>query len=118
MMHGEVRERLQQTTYGNLKVHHLLRKGAHLVVEAEAVFANIVCGEYKVTLALLCAIENESVSGADDGIIDIERTTGLYLFADMSDLVLALSVGEEQIPREGLTVLAPGIDVQRSRRPA
>lgn len=56
-------------------VNHLVGKGADAVVEAEAVFANVLCGEDKVALALLCAVEDDLLfarlaTGAVDCIID------------------------------------------------
>jgi hypothetical protein len=50
-------------TYSNLEVHHLLCKSAHLVVEAEPVFADIVRREDKVALSLLCAVEDDLFCG-------------------------------------------------------
>jgi hypothetical protein len=40
-------------TDSNLKVNKLLGERAHLVVEAELVFADLVCREDKVSLSLL-----------------------------------------------------------------
>lgn len=77
----------QGKTYGNLEIHHLLRKCAHLVAETELVLSNIIRGEDKVTLTLLCTIDNDFISRTSDFVIDIERTTGLYLFAYSSVLL-------------------------------
>jgi hypothetical protein len=86
-----MRQKSQQgKTYGNLKIHHLLRKCAHLVVETEFVLSNIVCGEDEVALTFLCTIENDLVSRTGDFVVDIERTARLYLFA-YSSVLLVLS---------------------------
>lgn len=42
--------------YGDFEVYHFLGEGAHFVVEAEFVFACVVGGEDKVTLALFGAV--------------------------------------------------------------
>lgn len=42
--------------YRYFKVHHFLCYSGDGIVEAEAVFANVVCGEDKVSLALLLPI--------------------------------------------------------------
>lgn len=42
----------------DFEIDELVGKGADGVVEAEAVFAYLLCGEYVVALALLCAIED------------------------------------------------------------
>ena len=59
-------------TYGNFKVHQLLCKRAHLVVEAEAVISNIACSEHEVTLALPCAIKNNLISRTGNYVIDVK----------------------------------------------
>lgn len=61
-------------TYGDLKVHHLLDPGAHLVVEAEAVFPLLFCCEDEVPLALLRALHYYPVIGADYAVINVEGT--------------------------------------------
>ena len=43
---------------GDLKVDHLVGKGADAVVKAETVFAGLVGGEDKVALAFLGAVED------------------------------------------------------------
>jgi hypothetical protein len=65
-------EALVYTTYSDLKVDHLLRECAHLVVEAEPVLSGIVGREDKVTLSLLRSVENDLVCGTNDRVIDIE----------------------------------------------
>ena len=65
--------------YGNLKVNHLLRVCAHVVVEAELVLADLVGGEDKVALALLLALHDGLGAGASHIIVDIERAAGLNL---------------------------------------
>jgi len=63
---------LRGFTYGDFEIDHLLRKSAHLVVEAETVFSHIVCREYKVALSLLGSIQDGLVCWADNQIVDIE----------------------------------------------
>lgn len=45
----------RERPYSDLKIHHLLRKRRHLVVEAEAVFTNVVGREDEVALPLFLA---------------------------------------------------------------
>jgi hypothetical protein len=59
-------------TYSNLKVYHLLGKGAHLIVEAEPVFSRIIRREYEIALALLRSIKDDLVRRANDRVVDIE----------------------------------------------
>jgi len=66
--------------YGNLKVHKFLSKCAHLVVEAESVFARVGCCEDEVALSLLLPIHNDLVIRSNYLIIDVERSSSLDLF--------------------------------------
>ena len=66
-------------TYRDLKVHELLCPGAHLVVEAEPVLADIIRREHKITLLLLLALQNDTFLRSHDFVIDIEGSTGLNL---------------------------------------
>jgi hypothetical protein len=67
------------TTYSNLKVHHLLRKRAHLIVEAKLIFPHIIRRKHKVALSLFRAIKDKLVHGTDNRVVDIERAAGLDL---------------------------------------
>lgn len=71
-------------TYGDLEIDHLLGESAHLIVEAEAVFAHVKRCEDKIALSLLGAVENDFVCGADNRVVDIERASGLHLFTRSS----------------------------------
>ncbi len=64
----------------NLKVHHLLGKRRHLVVEAERILARLVGREDKVALALLLAVHDLLVAGALDGVVHVKRTASLDLY--------------------------------------
>ena len=67
-------------TYRDLKVDDLLRERRDLVVEAEAVFAQLLRREHKVALALLFALQDDAVLGAPgDLIVDVEGAAGLDL---------------------------------------
>ena len=68
-----------RATHRDLEVHDLLGKRAHLVVEAESVFANFVGGEDKVSLPLPIAFYDLVFVGPDDFVIDVEGTAGLDL---------------------------------------
>ena len=68
-------------TYGDLEIDHLLGESAHLIVEAEAVFAHVKRCEDEIALSLLGSVENDFVCGADNRVVDIERASGLHLFA-------------------------------------
>jgi hypothetical protein len=65
--------------YGDFKIHHLLRKRAHLVVEAEAVLADIIGRKNKVSLPLLGAVEYDLVRGANDAVVHVEGAARLHL---------------------------------------
>ena len=71
-------------TYGDLEIDHLLGKRAHLIVEAEAVFAHVKRCEDKIALSLLGAVEDDFVCGADNRVVDIERASRLHLFTCLS----------------------------------
>lgn len=71
-------------TYRNLKVHHLLRKRRHLIVEAEPILPDTLRRKYKISLSLLGAIQNDLFAGGDYRVIDIERTAGLDLKFNVS----------------------------------
>lgn len=66
-------------THRNLEINHLLGKGRHLVVEAEAVFSDALGCEDKVALSLFGSIHDDLVTGRGHGEIDIEGATGLDL---------------------------------------
>lgn len=68
-----------QRTYGNLKIYHLLRKRAHLIVEAKSVLSDIVRRKDKVALSLLCSIKNELICRSGNRVVDIEGAAGLDL---------------------------------------
>lgn len=68
-----------RAAYRDFEVNHLVRDGAHLVVEAEAVLARLVRSEDKVALALVRAVEDGLVVGADDRVVDVEGAAGLDL---------------------------------------
>lgn len=67
------------STYRNLKIHHLLREGAHLIVEAELVLPDLVRREHEVTLSLFCPIQYNLLAGAYHRVVDVERAAGLDL---------------------------------------
>lgn len=65
--------------YRNLKVHHLLCKRRHLIVEAEPVLPDTLRRKHKVSLSLFGAIQHDLFAGGDYRVIDIEGTAGLDL---------------------------------------
>lgn len=67
------------TTYRNLEIHHFIRDGAHLIIEAEAVFAHFIGSEDKVALPLFFAFHNPFLVRSVDAIVDIEGAAGLHL---------------------------------------
>ena len=71
--------RTHSSTYGNLKVDDFVRVGAHVVVEAELVVADLLGGEDEVTLALLGAIEDDLLLRPRHFVVEIERASGLHL---------------------------------------
>jgi hypothetical protein len=66
-------------TYRNLEVHELIGKSRHLIIEAEAVFANVVCSEDEVALSLLLALHDDTLAWADDGVVNIKGSSRLNL---------------------------------------
>ena len=70
---------LHAETYSYLKIDNLLGKRGHLVVEAESILAAALGCEDEVALSLLLAAENDFVARRGDGVINIERATGLDL---------------------------------------
>jgi hypothetical protein len=67
------------STYRNLKIYHLLRKSAHLIIKAEPILAHIIRRKHKVALSLLRAVEDDLVRGARDRVVDVEGAAGLDL---------------------------------------
>lgn len=76
--HASCRRDLEDA-HRNLEVDEFLRKCTHFIVEAELVFANLVCGEDKVSLPLLLAVHDILAVRSSNLIIDIEGTAGLHL---------------------------------------
>lgn len=70
--------------YRNLEIHHLLCKSAHLIVEAESVFALLFRREDEVALSFFLTFHDNLVIGTDHAVIDIERAASLDLFGDRS----------------------------------
>jgi hypothetical protein len=66
-------------TYGNLKIHKLVRERAHFIVEAELVFAALVRGEDKVALPLFLAVHHHLAPWPGDLVVNIEGAARLYL---------------------------------------
>jgi hypothetical protein len=58
--------------YRNFKVNKLVGKRAHLVVEAEFVFATVVRREDEVALPLLLPIHNDLAARARHLIVNVE----------------------------------------------
>ena len=65
-------EKRTGVAYGNLEIDHLLRKRAHLVVEAEPVLSRLFRREHGVQLAFLGALHDDLVVGTGDNVVDIE----------------------------------------------
>lgn len=59
-------------TYCDLKVHHLVRKCRHLIVEAKSVFADLLGSENEITLTLFLPVQNDILDRPDDLVVDIE----------------------------------------------
>jgi hypothetical protein len=60
------------SAYSDFKIHHLLRKRAHLIVKAEPILADIICREHKISLSFLRSIQYNLVCGPDDAVVDVE----------------------------------------------
>lgn len=73
------RTNASRNTHSDLKVHKLVRKRAHLVVQAELVITRLQRCEHKVALALLFPVQNDLPVGTRHLIIDIEGASSLNL---------------------------------------
>lgn len=62
-------------THRNLEVDELVGDGAHLVVEAKLVVADLVAGEDKVALTLLLALGDDLPRRGVDLEVNIERAS-------------------------------------------
>ena len=69
----------RERTHGNLEIHHLVRKAAHLVVEANPVLPDLLRRKDKVPLPLLGRGHDDLVIWTCHRIIDFELAAGLDL---------------------------------------
>ena len=67
------------TTHRDLKIHHLFRKRAHLVVEAYSILADFLSREHEIPLPLFFIRHDHSVAGASHAVVYIEGAAGLDL---------------------------------------
>lgn len=65
--------------YRDLKVHKLLSKGRHFVIEAELVLSNTLSRKDKIALSLLRSLQDHLVTGPGHGVINIEGAARLNL---------------------------------------
>jgi hypothetical protein len=65
--------------YSDFKIDKLLRECAHLIIEAESVFARLARGEDEVALSLLFAIQDDLVPRSHNLVINIEGASCLNL---------------------------------------
>jgi hypothetical protein len=101
-------------THGNLKVHQLLGKCRHFVVEAEPILALIVRREDKVALLFLLSFHYRAFVGPDDRVVDVKGAAGLNLRCRI------VSMGRESTTtaasRDSATdMAATPINLQRNR---
>jgi hypothetical protein len=66
-------------TYSDFEIHKLLSERAHLIIEAESVFARLSRSEDEISLSLFRAIHNDLVPGSHHLVINIEGTSCLDL---------------------------------------
>jgi hypothetical protein len=64
----------------DFKVHHLLRKGRHVVVKTKPVLPNTLGSKYEITLPLFGAINDGFVTWSNNSVVDIERAARLDLY--------------------------------------
>lgn len=105
-------ERGLRVAYRNFKVHHLICKGRHLIVEAEAVLAGVLRRKDEVSLAFFLPFHDFLVIRTIYRIVDVEGAARLYLKSQHLDKtrgankqpyrkvkgdfgILSLDVGEE-----------------------
>lgn len=96
--HG--RAQSTDSTYSDLEINKLLGECAHLVVEAEAVLADLVGSEDEVALSFLRSVKDDLLlaaigTWAHDRVIDVERTARLNGEVERDLGALVLYVGEE-----------------------
>lgn len=65
--------------YSDFEVNHFLGKSAHIIIEAEPVFARLLRRKYKIPLAFLLGVHDDLVAGAHNAVVDIEGTARLDL---------------------------------------
>ena len=90
------KEEKGERAYGNFEINEFLGESAHLIVEAEAVFAWLGGCEYEIPLTLLGSVHYYSVIGPSNFVVDVEGSSCLDLYAQM------ISVGfrEDTTPHE------------------
>lgn len=64
----------------DVKVNKLFGEGRHVILKAEGVFADSICGEDKVALALALTVKKDLVIGVFDFIVYVKRATRLHLY--------------------------------------
>lgn len=69
----------QNKSYRNFKIHRLLRKCAHVIIETKPVFALLFRRKDKIPLSLLGRFHNDLAIRGDDAVIEVKRSTGLDL---------------------------------------
>lgn len=72
---------VESKTHCDFKVHHLIRKCRHFVVEAKPVFTHVLRRKHKVPLSLFLTLHDFLVVGPYYTVVDIEGSAGLNLEA-------------------------------------
>lgn len=65
--------------YSYLKIHHLLRKRAHLIIEAEPIFTSLLCRKHRIDLSLVRVFHDDFSIRPVDIVVNIKGAARLHL---------------------------------------
>lgn len=71
-------------SYRNLKIHCLLRKRAHIIIETKPIFALLFSREDKIPLALFGRFHDDLAIRGDHAVIEVKGPAGLDLTGNLS----------------------------------
>lgn len=65
--------------YGNIKIHHLIRKSAHLIIETKHIIPRFLGREDKIALPFFGAFEDCFARRTTYDVVDVEGAAALHL---------------------------------------
>jgi hypothetical protein len=104
------------STHSNLKIHHLLRKSAHLVIEAEPILAGHSRRKHEVALSFFGTVQYNLLVRADDRVVDVEGAAGLDSEVKSNLRSLFPRVGEEARPLMSLQFIRQRRGIYSTRK--